>query len=181
MARFREYSYDQTVMLPVVLGRQLQPGSFEYAINYLVDQCVDRSVFDERYANDETGAPAIDPAILLKIVLFAYSRGILSSRAITRACEENVIFMALSADTRPHFTTIANFISSMDRVIVGLFRDVLTICFTEGLIGRQMFAIDGCKISSNCAKEWIRCVPDRREERTDEWDKEGAVEEGGED
>lgn len=77
MARFREYSYDQTVMLPVVLGRQLQPGSFEYAINCLVDQCVERSVFDERYANDETGAPAIDPAMLLKIVLFAYSRGFL--------------------------------------------------------------------------------------------------------
>jgi hypothetical protein len=97
MARFREYSYDQAVMLPVALGRQLQPGSFEHAINHLVDHCVDRTVFDERYANDDTSAPAIDPAILLKIVLFAYSRGILSSRAIARACEENVIFLALSA------------------------------------------------------------------------------------
>ena len=154
MARFREYSYDQAVMLPVALGRQLQPGSFEYAINHLVEHCIDRSVFEERYANDETGAPAIDPAILLKIVLFAYSRGIVSSRTIARACEENVIFMALSADTRPHFATIANFISSMDEVIIGLFRDVLTICYAEGLIGRQMFAIDGCKISSNCSKEW---------------------------
>ena len=54
MARFREYSYDQAVMLPVALGRQLQPGSFEYAINYLVNRCIDRSVFEQRYANDET-------------------------------------------------------------------------------------------------------------------------------
>ncbi len=154
MARFREYSYDQTMMLPVALGRQLQPGSFEHAVNHLVDHCIDRTVFEERYTNDDTGAPVIDPTILLKIILFAYSRGILSSRAIARACEENVIFMALSADTRPHFTTIANFISSMDGVIAPLFRDVLTVCYTEGLIGRQMFAIDGCKISSNCAKEW---------------------------
>ena len=90
MARFREYSYDQTMMLPVALGRQLQPGSFEYAVNHLVDYCIDRSVFEERYTNDDTGAPAIDPTILLKIILFAYSRGILSSRAIARACEENV-------------------------------------------------------------------------------------------
>ena len=154
MARFREHSYEQTVMLPVALGRQLQPGSFEHAVNHLVDHCIDRSVLEARYENDETGAPAIDPAILLKIILFAYSRGILSSRSIARACEENVIFMALSADTRPHFTTIANFISSMEDVIAPLFRDVLTVCYTEGLIGRQMFAIDGCKISSNCAKEW---------------------------
>mgnify|MGYP006289926631 CR=1 FL=1 len=113
MARFREYSQEQVMMLPVSLRRQLQPGSFEYAINQLVDHCLDRSVFEERYLNDETGAPAIDPAILLKIVLFAYSRGILSSRGIARACEENVVFIALSADTRPHFTTIAHFISSM--------------------------------------------------------------------
>lgn len=54
MARFREYSYDQTVMLPVALGSQLQPGSFEHAINHLVDHCINRSVFEERYANDET-------------------------------------------------------------------------------------------------------------------------------
>jgi transposase len=154
MARFREYSYEQTIMLPVSLGRQLQPGSFEHAINHLVDRCIDRSVFEQRYANDDTGAPAIDPAILLKIVLFGYSRGILSSRAIARACEENVVFMALSADTRPHFTTIAEFISSMEEVITRLFRDVLTVCYAEGLIGRRMFAVDGCKISSNCAKEW---------------------------
>ena len=45
--------------------------------------------------------------------------------------------MALSADTRPHFTTIANFISSMVDVIAPLFRDVLTVCSTEGLIGRR--------------------------------------------
>lgn len=64
------------------------------------------------------------------------------------------MFMALSADMRPHFTTIAYFISSMKDQIVPLFRDVLTLCYTEGLISREMFAIDGCKISSNCSKEW---------------------------
>jgi hypothetical protein len=90
----------------------------------------------------------------LKIVLFAYSRGIVSSRGIARECEQNIVFMALAADTRPHFTTIADFISTMEREIVGVFRDVLTVCYSEGLIGRRMFAIDGCKISANCAKEW---------------------------
>jgi transposase len=112
------------------------------------------SVFDARYSNDTTGAPAIDPAILLKIILFAYSRGILSSRQIAQACEENVVFMALAADTRPHFTTIADFISTMGEQIASVFSDILTVCYTEGLIGRSMFAVDGCKIASNCAKEW---------------------------
>jgi len=64
------------------------------------------------------------------------------------------MFMALSADTRPHFTTIADFISSMQEEIVPLFRNILLYCAEEGLISREMFAIDGCRMSSNCAKEW---------------------------
>ena len=54
----------------------------------------------ERYNNDETGAPAYDPAVLLKIVLLAYSRGLILSRNIERACRENVLFMGLSGDLR---------------------------------------------------------------------------------
>jgi transposase len=154
LARYREYSYDQARLLPVSLKNQIQPGTIEHTINYLVDHEIDLSVFDEQYKNDETGAPAIDPAILLKIILFAYSRGIVSSRRIAQACEENVVFMALAADTRPHFTTIADFISSMADKITSVFRDILAVCYAEGLIGKHMFAVDGCKISSNCAKEW---------------------------
>jgi len=153
MPRFKPYSYEQMLMIPVDLKNQLQPGTFEFALNEIVDE-MDLSIFDGRFSNDETGAPAYDPATLLKIVLFAYSRGITSSREIERACRENVVFMALSADSHPHFTTIAEFVSSMEHEIVPLFRNVLMICAEEGLIGRQMFAIDGCKITSNCAKEW---------------------------
>ena len=154
MARYREYSYEQSLMVPIRLADQVQPGTFEYTVNYLVDNEIDLSVFESRYQNDETGALAYDPAILLKIILFAYSRGIISSRRIAGACEENVVFMALSADTRPHFTTIAEFISQMSEQIAGVFTDVLSVCYTEGLIGKKMFAVDGCKISSACSKEW---------------------------
>lgn len=62
--------------------------------------------------------------------------------------------MALSADTHPHFTTIADFISSSSEQIIELFRDVLVICDKMGLIGREMFAVDGCKLASNASKEW---------------------------
>jgi transposase len=154
MPRFKPYSYAQTKLIPLSLSEQIQPGTFEYALNYIVDTHIDLSVFDGRYCNDDTGAPAFDPAILLKIVLYAYSRGITSSRKIAQACDENIMFMALSADTRPHFTTIADFIASMKEQIVPIFRDVLTLCYSEGLIGKTMFAVDGCKLSSNCSKEW---------------------------
>jgi transposase len=154
MPRFKPYSYDQTKLIPLSLSEQIQEGTFEYALNYIVDNHIDLSVFDGKYRNDSTGAPAFDPAILLKIVLYAYSRGTTSSRKIAQACEENITFMALSADTRPHFTTIADFVSSMREQIAPVYRDVLALCYSEGLIGRRMFAIDGCKLSSNCSKEW---------------------------
>ncbi len=67
MARYREYCYEQSRLLPVSLKQQIQPGTFEYTINYLIDKQINLAVFEERYENDETGAPAIDPAILLKV------------------------------------------------------------------------------------------------------------------
>ena len=154
MARYKPYSYEQGKFIPIFFEKQILPGTFEYSLNHLIDNELDLSVFDERFQNDKTGAPAYDPRILLKIVLFAYSRGIISSRRIAQCCEENIIFMALSADTMPHFTTIADFIATMDKEIVHLFRDVLLVCDDLGLIGKEMFAIDGCKLPSNASKEW---------------------------
>jgi transposase len=66
--------------------------------------------------------------MLLKVVLVAYSRGIVSSRGIERACKEHVTFIALSGDTAPHFTTFADFVSSLGAEIEPLFKEVLLIC-----------------------------------------------------
>ena len=154
MARYKDYNYDQAKLLPIAFSRQILPGTFEYSLNHIIDHELDLSAFDARYNNDDGGAPAYDPAILLKIILYAYSRGITSSREIERCCRENVVFMALSADTQPHFTTIASFISGMREAIEPLFLEVLLVCDEMGLIGREMFAIDGCKLASNAGKEW---------------------------
>jgi transposase len=154
MARYKDYSYEQTKLIPLSFSRQILPGTFEYTLNYLIDNEFDLALFEQRYHNDETGAPAYDPAILLKIILYGYARGITSSREIERCCQENIIFMSLSADSHPHFTTIADFISSSSEQIIELFRDVLLICDEMGLIGREMFAVDGCKLGSNASKEW---------------------------
>ena len=154
MARYKKYSYSQTKLLPVSFSSQILPGTFEYALNFLIDNELDLSIFDHFYRNDETGASAYDPAILLKIILYAYSKGIISSREIALQCNQNIVFMALSADTQPHFTTIAGFISKMGDEIIYLFRNVLLICDDMGLVSKEMFAIDGCKLPSNASKEW---------------------------
>lgn len=154
MAKYKHYSYDQTVLIPIDYQKQLIPGTFEHTLNYLVDQRMDLTVFAKHFHNDNTGAPAWDPAILLKIVIYGYSKGIISSRALADACRNNIIFKALSANSEPHFTTIASFISEMKDEILPIFLNILMVCSELDLIGGDTFAVDGCKLSSNASKEW---------------------------
>ena len=60
MARYRVVDRSPR-FLPIVLDAQLMAGSFEYALDYLIDNEVDLSGIAKRYCNDETGAPAYDP------------------------------------------------------------------------------------------------------------------------
>ena len=154
MARYKPYDYSQLMMVPVSLSEQLVPGTLEYAIHHVIEERLDLSAFDERYRNDETGCRAFDPKVLLKIVLFGYSRGLISSRPLERACRENVTFMALTCGQAPDHSTIAAFISSMGEQIMPLFTQVLLVCDEEGLLGGTHFSLDGLKLSSNASKEW---------------------------
>jgi transposase len=154
MARYTHDDYSQMKMLPISFDRQILPGTFAYTRNYLIDEQVDLGGFNDRDKNDETGAPAYDPALLLKIVLFAYSKGILHSRKIEPLCRENVVCLALSADAVPPFTTSADFISSLAPEITTIFRNGLLVCDEAGLIGKEMFAVDGVTLPSKASKEW---------------------------
>ena len=154
MARYKTYDYQQRVLLPVSLEDQLMPGTLEFAIHTLVEKRLDMSIFEGKYHNDETGRAAYDPKVLLKVVLLAYSRGLISSRKIEQACRENVVFIALACGQQPDHSTIAAFVSSMRDEVLPLFRDVLLICEEMNLLGGTMFALDGCKLPSNASKEW---------------------------
>jgi transposase len=154
MAKYKNYDYSQMVMLPISLEEQLMPGTLEFAIHTLVETRMDLSCFDDRYENDETGRSAYDPKILLKIVLLSYSRGLVTSRKIERACRENVTFMALSCGQCPDHSTIAAFVSSMRDKILPLFRDVLLVCEEMDLLGGTLFALDGLRLPSNASKRW---------------------------
>jgi transposase len=151
MARYKDVDTGMK-LLAVDLSRQLLPGTFEHAVSHLIDHELDLSHFDAHYRNDARGATAYSPSILLKVVLFAYSQGIVSSRAMERACRDHVTFMALSGDSAPHFTTLAAFVSEREEDIGKVFAAVLAICLRQNLIGHEMFAIDGVKLPSNASK-----------------------------
>ena len=165
MAKYRPYDYSQRVMIPVSLEDQMMPGTLEFAIHTLVEDRMDLSVFKDRYNNDETGRWAYDPRVLLKVVLFAYSRGLISSRKMERACRENITFMALTCGQCPDHSTIAAFVSSMRDEILPLFRDVLLVCDESHLLGGTLFALDGSKVPSNVSKEWSGKISDLKRKK----------------
>jgi transposase len=121
MARSKPYDINQVTLIPVSFSDQILPGSFEYALKEIVDEHIDLRRFEARYQNDETGCLAYAPAILLKIVLLGYYKGLISSRRLAEACERNVQFKALTAASQPHFTTIADFVATMHQEIAEFF------------------------------------------------------------
>jgi transposase len=165
MAKYKPSNEDQMIMLPISLQDQLVPGTLEHTINRLVDKNVNLLVFDERYKNDETGAAAIHPKILLKVILLAYAKGMISSRQIERACHENIIFIALSYGYAPDHSTIASFISSMQKEISSIFSDILFVCDELELLGGTHFSLDGVKLSANVAKEWSGSIEELKHKR----------------
>jgi len=165
MARFKPYKYDQMIMVPISFQDQLEPDTFEHTINALVEHHIDLSVFEGRYQNDNSGARAIHPKLLLKVILFAYSRGIISSRQIERACGENIVFMALSGGGRPDHSTLAHFVSSLRKEIERVFGNILLVCDEMDLLGGTHFSLDGVKLPSNASKEWSGTFQELRKKR----------------
>ncbi len=152
MAKFKPYEYSQMIMLPVCLSDQILPNSLEHTIHTLIENHIDMSIFDARYTNDETGCTAYNPKVLLKVVLLGYSRGLLTSRKLERACRENILFIALACGQTPDHSTIASFVSSMDQEILSVFQSILLVCDEQGLLGGTCFALDGVKLPSNASK-----------------------------
>ncbi len=154
MARYRQTDkYQDNVFLPIRLSEQIVEGTLPATIQYMIDQKIDMTSFDLYARNDNTGRPAYNPRVLLKLVLFAYANGINSSRRIARFAEENVVAMALCENETPDFTVIASFISTHGEAIKNVFINILLVAEEMNLLGNTTFALDGCKLPSNASKE----------------------------
>jgi transposase len=145
------------IFITVDLQEQILPETFEWAVNYCINKA-DLSSFDALYKNDEAGAAAYPPKTLLKVILFCYAHGILSSRKIEVQCRVNMVCKALAEDLEMKHSVISDFVSSSSEQIKALFIEVLMQCYELGLIGGELFAIDGCKLSGNAAKEWSNTI-----------------------
>lgn len=154
MANFKEDNIRQQTLLNVDFLEVLGTDTFEYSLYQLLEREELLSAFIAQYRNHHSGRKAYHPAMLLRVIFFAYYRGITSSRVIESLCKTDLKFMALSGGEVPHFTTIAKFVSSYPDAIADVFQRILLICDESGLIGKEHFAIDGCKLPSDASKKW---------------------------
>ena len=109
--------------------------------------------FYAAYRRDGRARPAYDPAMMVAVLLYAYARGIRSSRLIERACEEDVAFRVLAAQQRPDHATIARFVERHQEAVAELFGEVLVLCARSGLVTVGVIAVDGTKLHANACRD----------------------------
>jgi transposase len=113
---------------------------------------MDLEAFYAAYRVDGRSRPPYDPAMMVALLLYAYARGIRSSRVIERACEEDVAFRVLAAQQRPDHATLARFVERHQEAIAGLFGEVLRLCARSGLVRVGVIAVDGTKVQANASR-----------------------------
>jgi hypothetical protein len=91
--------------------------------------------------------------MVVALLLYAYARGVRSSRAIERACEEDVAYRVIAARQRPDHATIARFVERHEEALAGLFGAVLGLCARAGLARVGVIAIDGTKLLANASRD----------------------------
>src|SRR4051794_31386534 len=100
-----------------------------------------------------TGRAAYEPSVMLALLLYCWARGTRSSRAIERACVEDVACRVLAAHQRPDHATIARFVVRHERSLGELFGEVLVLCADAGLATVGVIAIDGTKVAANASRD----------------------------
>ena len=143
---------DQALLLPPDLREWLPEDHFAWFLLAAVEQ-MDLSQFYAAYRLDGHGRPAHEPAMMVALLLYAYAHGERSSRAIERACVEDVACRVIAANQRPDHTTIARFRKNHERALAGLFSDVLSLCADAGLVSVGVLAVDGTKLHANAAQQ----------------------------
>jgi transposase len=149
---FRPYSLDQHLLLPPDMREWLPEDDLAWFISDTVDQ-LDLTEFVLGYElGDGRGQPPYHPAMMVKLLLYAYCVGVPSSRKIERATHRDVAFRVLAGDQHPDHDSIAMFRKRhLDR-LAGLFGQVLRLCQAAGLVKLGHVALDGTKVRANASR-----------------------------
>jgi transposase len=149
--RFVVCDREQSFLMPPDVRDWLPANHLAWFVIDAVGE-MDLDAFYAAYRSDGRSRPPYDPAMMVALLLYAYARGVPSSRAIERACVEDVAFRVIAAQQRPDHATIARFVANHQDAIAGLFSEVLTLCARNGLAKVGVVAIDGTKVQANASR-----------------------------
>lgn len=152
MTKFRPYVPGQLLLLPPNLSDWLKEGHLALFISDTVDTLDLEEIFADYQHETDRGNLAYHPVMMMKVLLYGYCVGVMSSRKIEKACWDDVAFRVLSADQHPDFNSIARFRKRHLRAIGKLFKQVLKLAQQAGLIKLGVVALDGTKIKANASK-----------------------------
>ena len=146
---------DQSFLLPPDVRDWLPEGHLAWFVLDAVAG-MDLSGFYCAYRADGVGRRAYDPAMMVALLLYGYSRGVRSARAIERSCWEDVAFKTIAMMETPDHATIARFVERHEIALAELFSQVLGLCAQAGLVRSEVVAIDGTKMAGNASRESTR-------------------------
>ena len=157
---------DQQFLLPPDMRLWLPA---DHPVWFVIDvvESLDLSALEGSYRLGGAGRSPVSPTMLMTLLVWGYSKGTVSSRAIERACREDVAFRVICANCAPDHTTIARFRQRHEKVAEDLFMQVLALCERAGLVRLGTVALDGTKISANAALGANRKVERLRAEVAD--------------
>jgi transposase len=149
VAKFKEYHQEQIMLMPPNLDEKVPQGHLARYISKLVNE-LDIEEIEAGYS--DIGCRAYHPRMLIKLLIYAYSIGIRSSRRIQKETREDLVFMWLAGMQEPDFRTISDFRKDRVKNIKDLFRQVLDTCGELGMVRCGKISIDGTKIEANSGK-----------------------------
>ena len=148
---FREWNVDQVWLLPPSVNDFVPADHVAHFVRDTVRTALDLGLIYRSYKSDR-GQPPFHPAMMVALLLYAYSQGVYASRRIAKACEERVDFMAVTGMQKPDFRTIAKFRRRHLPALRLLFIESLRLCREAGLVELGHVALDGTKIKANASK-----------------------------
>ena len=149
---FIEYGHEQAFLMPPDVREWLPEGHLAWFVKEAVAE-MDLTEFYDAYRFDGHGRAAYEPSMMVAVLLYAYARGVRSSRAIERALEEDVAYRVLAANEKPDHATLARFVERHEQALAGLFGEVLGLCAEAGLLKTGVIAIDGTKVAANASRD----------------------------
>jgi transposase len=141
---------DQAFLLPPDMREWLGEDHVVWCVLEAVEQ-LDLAAFRRVYRSNGQGAAAFDPALMVALLLYAYSTGERSSRRIERRCAEDVAYRVITGGHRPDHATIARFRARHERALKDLFTQVLRLLAEAGLVRLNRLSLDGTKIAADAS------------------------------